>query len=140
MKVIPQIMKGNFHSDKRGVLQFNNDFNTLGVKRIYTIQNRDTAFIRGWQGHKIEQRWFSVVQGSFKIILLAIDDWASPSLNLAQHHFILNSQSMDVLHVPPGYVSSIQALEASSKLLLMSDYLLGEIKDEYRFDSDYFTK
>ena len=133
-------MKGNCHSDTRGVLQFNNDFNVLGVKRIYTIQNRDTAFIRGWQGHKIEQRWFSVVQGSFKIILIAIDDWVSPSLNLEQHHFILNSPDLDVLHVPSGYVSSIQALEASSKLLLMSDYLLGEIKDEYRFDSDYFTK
>jgi hypothetical protein len=28
------------------------------------------------------------------------------------------------------YVSSIQALKSSSKLLLMSDYALGEIEDE----------
>lgn len=104
------------------------------------FKNRDTSFIRGWQGHKIEQRWFSVVQGSFKIILVAIDDWVSPSLNLDQHHFILNSKNIDFLHVPSGYVSSIQGLVPSSKLLLMSDYLLGEINDEYRFDLDYFTK
>jgi hypothetical protein len=32
---------------------------------------------------------------------------------------------MDVLHAF-SYVSSIQALESSSKLLLMSDYALGE--------------
>lgn len=138
--MLPKIIKGSSHADARGVLQFNNDFNTLGVKRIYTIQNRDTAFVRGWQGHQIEQRWFLALHGSFKVILIAIDDWVSPSLNLDQHHFILNSQNMDVLHVPSGYVSSIQGLEPSSKLLLMSDYLLGEINDEYRFDLDYFTK
>lgn len=140
MSMLPHIIKGNSHADARGVLQFNNDFNALGVKRIYTIQNRDTAFVRGWQGHKIEQRRFLAVHGSFKIILIAIDDWVRPSLNLEQHHFILNSQNMDVLHVPSGYVSSIQGLEESSKLLLLSDYALGEIDDEYRFDLHYFTK
>jgi dTDP-4-dehydrorhamnose 3,5-epimerase-like enzyme len=140
MKVLPQLIKGNSHADDRGVLQFNNDFNALGIKRIYTIQNRDTEFVRGWQGHKIEQRWFSAIQGSFKIFLIAIDDWNAPSTNLIQHEFILDAQKMDVLHVPSGYVSSIQSLEKSSKLLLMSDYLLGEINDEYRYDINYFTK
>jgi dTDP-4-dehydrorhamnose 3,5-epimerase-like enzyme len=140
MKVLPQIIKGKRHTDDRGVLQFNNDFNALGVKRFYTIQNRDTAFVRGWQGHKIEQRWFSAVQGSFKIVLIAIDDWITPSTDLEQYHFILDAQSMDILHVPAGYVSSIQALEESSKLMLLSDYLLGEIADEYRYDINYFKK
>lgn len=140
MKVLPQIIKGNCHADDRGVLQFNNDFNALGVKRIYTIENRDTAFVRGWQGHKIEQRWFSAVQGSFKIQLIAIDDWVNPSEDLEQFYFVIDAQSMDILHVPQGYVSSIQALEESSKLLLMSDYLLGEISDEYRYDITYFKK
>ena len=140
MKVLPQIIKGNSHADDRGVLHFNNDFNALGVKRIYTLENRDTAFVRGWQGHKIEQRWFSAVQGSFKIELIAIDDWVKPSPDLEQHQFILDSLKMDILHVPQGYVSSIQALEESSKLLLISDYLLGEISDEYRYDINYFRK
>ncbi|MBQ0909628.1 WxcM-like domain-containing protein [Flavobacterium sp. F-328] len=140
MKVLPQLIKGNSNADDRGVLHFNNDFNAFGVKRIYTIQNRDTKFVRGWQGHKIEQRWFSAIQGSFKIFLIAIDDWNAPSTNLIQHEFILDAQKMDVLHVPSGYVSSIQSLEKSSKLLLMSDYLLGDINDEYRYDINYFTK
>lgn len=140
MKVLPQIIKGNSHADDRGVLQFNNDFNALGVKRIYTIQNRDTEFVRGWQGHKIEQRWFSAVYGSFKILLIEIDDWITPSRDLKHHEFIIDANKMDVLHVPSGYVSSIQALEESSKLLLMSDYLLGEISDEFRYDSNYFIK
>jgi hypothetical protein len=37
-----------------------------------------------------------------------------------------------------AYVGSIQALEMGPKLLVMADHLLGEIKDEYRFDIDYF--
>lgn len=136
----PTIIKGTSHIDERGSLQFNNEFNALGVKRMYTIQNRDKAFVRAWQGHKMEQRWFTVVQGSFEIHLIAIDDWQMPSPNLKRHTFVLDAQKMDVLHVPAGYVSSIQSLEESSKLLLLSDYLLGEIKDEYRYDSNYFTK
>lgn len=126
MKLIPRIIEGNCHTDDRGTLHFNNDFEALGIKRIYTIQNRDTKFIRGWQGHKIEQRWFSVVQGAFKINLIAIDDWNTPSPNLSQYEFILNAKKMDVLHVPSGFVSSIQSLEEYSKLLLMSDYSLGK--------------
>jgi dTDP-4-dehydrorhamnose 3,5-epimerase-like enzyme len=137
--MLPQVIKGNSYTDERETLQFNNDFNALGIKRLYTIQNRVTLFIRGWQGHKIEQRWFSVAQGSFQIKFIAIDDWDCPLPSLQQHQFILNSQNMDVLHVPAGYVSSIQALEPASKLVLMSDYVLGEIKDEYRFEINYFT-
>jgi hypothetical protein len=37
----------------------------LWVKRIYTIQNIDTAeFIRGWQGHKVSNvgfQWYKVL-------------------------------------------------------------------------------
>ena len=51
---------------------------------------------------------------------------------------LLESKKLDVLLVPKGYVSSIQALEKGAKLLVMSDYLFGAIQDEYRFDIDYF--
>lgn len=138
--MIPKIIIGNSHSDSRGTLFFNNDFDASTIRRFYIIENQNTDFIRGWQGHKIEQRWFSVVQGAFIIHLIAIDDWNMPSLNLKQFEFMLDAKKMDVLHVPSGYVSSIQALEESSKLLLMSDYLLGEISDEFRYDINYFRK
>jgi hypothetical protein len=45
---------------------------------------------------------------------------------------------MNVLHVPPGFVSSIRSKEPASKLLAMSNYGIGEIKDEYRYENDYF--
>ena len=136
--MIPKITKGDSHTDSRGTLFFNNGFDASAIKRFYVIENQNTSFIRAWQGHKIEQRWFSAVQGSFAIKLIYIDNWEKPSRTPDQFCFVLQSEKMDILHVPKGYVSSIQSLEKGSKLLVMSDYLMGEIQDEFRFDSDYF--
>ncbi len=136
--MIPEITKGNSHTDTRGTLFYNNDFDASAIKRIYIIENQNTDFVRAWQGHKTEQRWFSAVQGSFKIQLIAIDNWEHPSKNLKAEEFILKSDKLDILHIPKGFVSSIQSLEESSKLLVMADYLLGEVTDEYRFEAEYF--
>lgn len=135
----PTIIKGNHHQDERGIIKFNNDFNALGIKRVYSIENANTAFIRAWQGHKIEQRWFSAVVGSFKIKLIEIDNWIQPSTDLSVLEFVLSSENLDILHVPAGFISSIQSQEANSKLLVFADYVLGEITDEYRFPPDYFN-
>ena len=105
---------------------------------MYIIQNINTSFIRGWQGHKIEQRWFSAITGEFKINLMKIDNWNNPSKALNKQTFYLNDKSSDVLHVPNGYVSSIQASIEQSKLLVMSNYNINEINDEYRFPITYF--
>ena len=96
-------------------------------------------FVRAWQGHQIEQRWFSAVIGSFKISLIKIDDWENPAKDLPVVEFILNAENLDILHVPGGFVSAIQALDDHSKLLLFADYDLNEIQDEFRFPNDYFN-
>lgn len=136
--MFPKIITGGSHSDTRGTVRFNNSFNATAIKRIYLIENNETTFVRRWQGHRIEQRWFSVLHGSFKIELIAIDNWEHPSIDLKSLSFIVNAETLDILHIPQGYVSSIQALKEGAKLLVMADYLLGEIQDEYRFDIDYF--
>lgn len=138
MKDLPKIIKGNCYIDNRGILYYNNDFDASEVKRIYFIENTAIAFKRGWQGHKIEQRWFSAVQGSFKISVIAIDNWDAPSNNLVNEDFVLHALQMDVLHVPKGNVTCIQALEDNSRLMALSDYRIGEVNDEYRFDTNYF--
>lgn len=134
----PELIEGGMYADERGVLLYNNSFNAAGVKRIYIIENKDTTFVRAWQGHKIEQRWFSAIEGSFEIKLIEIDNWEVPSANLKPFVFLLEAGKLNVLHIPPGYVSSIQAKSANAKLLVMADYMLGEITDEYRYDSNYF--
>ena len=135
----PKLIKGGKHKDERGEIQFNNEFDVTEVKRIYTIENVDVSFVRAWQGHTIESRWFSALQGRFQIKLIQIDNWEHPNPNSKVLTFELHDEGLNILYVPPGYISSIQALVKESKLLAMSDYQLGEVNDEYRFDKHYFT-
>ncbi|BDB52703.1 WxcM-like domain-containing protein [Flavobacterium ammonificans] len=135
----PTLISGNCHQDERGQLFYNNDFDTTCIKRMYVIENHSVDFVRAWQGHKAEQRWFSAVQGRFKIQLIAIDNWDTPSENLPRIEYHLHSEKLDILYIPAGYISSIQALEEKSKLVVMSDYHLGKLNDEFRYPTDYFT-
>ena len=135
----PKIIKGNSLTDILGTINFNNSFDASEIKRIYIIKNNSLDFLRGWQGHKIEQRWFSSVHGSFYIKLIKIDNWELPSKNLECLEFSICNKTLDVLHVPKGYISCIKAMEKESKLLVMADYKLGEIVDEYRFELNYFN-
>ena len=136
----PSLISGNTHKDLRGLLFYNNDFDLTNIKRMYVIENSSKNVIRAWQGHAIEQRWFSATQGSFKIQLIAVDNWDKPSLTLPKISYTLHSKTLDILHIPSGYISSIQALEEKSKLVVMADYHLGELNDEFRYSTDYFTK
>ena len=84
---LPEIIEGAVYSGYRGNLSYNNSFNLSEIKRIYCIENTQTDFIRGWTGHKIEQRWFTPVWGSFKIRLIQlitgkILKWISKYVNL----------------------------------------------------------
>lgn len=134
----PQKITGKKHQDQRGTITYNNDFDASAVKRIYTIQNATVDGIRGWQGHKIEQRWFASMLGEFKISVIHLDDFENRSTNLAVQTYLLSDETLSILHVPPGCITAIQALKPHSKLLVLADYKLGEIQDEYRFEIDYF--
>lgn len=136
--MISKLLKGNSHVDSRGTLFYNNDFDATAIKRIYVIENVTRDFVRAWRGHQIEQRWFSAINGSFKIELIAIDDWERPSKELKRDTFVIDAETMDVLHIPAGFVTSIQSLEDRSRLLVMADYSFGSLNDEHRFDVDYF--
>lgn len=134
----PSFINGNNHQDNRGNLKYNNNFNLSQIKRMYVIENANIHLKRGWQGHKIEQRWFSAVAGKFKIMLLKVDNWENPSVNLELITFEINSVNLDVLHIPAGYITCIQAKEENSKLVVMADYVLGEVNDEYKFSLEQF--
>lgn len=132
------LITGCKHEDERGIITYNNDFNASEIKRIYTIENHSTDFVRGWQGHKIERRWFACMQGSFDISVIEVDDFARPSKDLKIKKYTLTDEILTYLHVPAGCITAIQSRFAGSKLLVLADYMLGEIADEYRYPPDYF--
>lgn len=136
--MIPKIISGKIHNDDRGSLKYNNNFDLSPIKRMYLIENDNALIKRGWQGHKIEQRWFTATSGHFLIQLLKIDHWENPSNNLKSILFELSSATFDVLHIPSGYVTYIESQALDSKLLVMSDYKLGEIEDDFKYTLDKF--
>lgn len=133
--MVIKVIGGSF-SDERGQVFFNNDLNLADVKRIYMIENKNQEIDRAWQAHKIESRWFIAVSGSFRIKLVKIDDFDAPSDALEPKTFILKAGQLEALIVKPGYASSIKAAEKHSKLIVLSDYSLGEVQDNYKYDSN----
>ena len=122
MLIIPYIIGGASHSDLRGSLLYNNDFIAKKVKRIYVIENNNLGFVRGWQGHNIEKRWFSSIYGSFIIYVQAISNFGNRNAQSVIYEFKLDSEKLD-----------IQSKEENSRLLVLADYFLGEIQDDFRF-------
>ena len=41
-------INGGSYSDIRGDVTYNNDFDMSSIKRIYSIQNVNTSFVRAW--------------------------------------------------------------------------------------------
>lgn len=134
------MIKGNKHTDERGIITYNNTFDASKIKRIYTIENHSTDFIRGWQGHQIESRWFAVMKGKFRIGMILFDDVNDLSPETGMEWFEIEEGNLDYLYLPPKHLSCIQALEIGSKLLVLSDYGLGEVQDELRYPLEYFVR
>lgn len=129
----PGLIKGVIRSDERGSLFFNNAFNASDIKRIYAIESINCEFVRGWQGHKIEQRWFSIIMGTYKILVAKIEDLENLADEAVEAEKFILSSPLDILNVPGGYATAIRMLQPQSRLLVLADYALNEIKDEYRF-------
>ncbi len=132
-------IQGGIAKDHRGQIRFVNEFDMSVVKRFYIIKNTDLELVRGWRAHRIEQRWFYVLQGSFAIDLVKIDNWGEPSQDLEIEKLVLDAKDNKVLHVPSGYGTAFQALEKYSEILVFADHHLDHAsKDDYTYALDYF--
>ena len=139
MSIAPSMIAGGSHTDLRGTISFLNDFDLTSIKRFYKIKHPDVAVKRGWRGHRIEQRWFHVTKGAFSAALVEIDDWKKPNPHAEIIYFVLRCDQNSVLHVPTGYASSLQAMEAGSEVLVFADFDVSHApKDDYLFPIDYF--
>lgn len=134
-----KIINGGIAKDDRGEIRFVNDFDMSLIKRFYIIKNADIELVRGWRAHRIEQRWFYVLSGCFEMDLVQIDDWKSPSKDLAVKKVVLCAKDMQVVHIPVGYGTAFKALEAGSELLVYADYGIENASlDDYTWSIDHF--
>ncbi|MHC8947783.1 WxcM-like domain-containing protein [Sphingobacterium hungaricum] len=132
-------IQGGEFTDDRGQIRFVNEFDMSRVKRFYIIKNKDTEFVRGWRAHRVEERWFYALSGSFIIDLVLIDNWNSASPDLPVRKYRLSSENQQIIHVPAGYGTAIQALESNSELLVFADHGIENAKnDDYTWPISFF--
>lgn len=133
-------IQGGVAADHRGQIRFVNDFDMTQVKRFYIITNADTELVRGWRAHRLEQRWFYVLSGSFALDLVKIDDWEQASIDLPVITELLSASDQKVMHLPTGYGTAFRALEPNSELLVFADYGIAHAQhDDYTYPLDYFV-
>lgn len=131
-----QLIVGGSHTDARGTISFVNDFDMKPVRRCYLISHPDTSIVRAWQGHRKEAKFFRVLDGSFKVAVVKLDNVDSPSNGLEPEVYILKADDNTVLCVPCGYANGMLALEPGSRIMVMSDKTLEECQDDQvRYDS-----
>ena len=116
--------------DKRGKLFSCNQFDMTRVKRMYSIENINSDYVRGWKGHKIETRWFFATKGSIIINTISISDLEDPDSFSVINTFKLNDNNLDVLKVPPGFATSIKQYSNGDRICVFADYELGLSGDE----------
>jgi len=129
------VIQGGQYEDARGKLIFFNDFDMKEVRRFYVIEHPDISLVRAWQGHKKEKKWFCVLKGSFKVVLIKPDDWNNPSEDLKAEEFTLKDESNKILYIPGNFANGLKALEPKSKIMIFSSFTIDESsKDNHRFD------
>ena len=140
MSLKVEIIGGGQHTDSRGTLHFVNDFDMSPVRRMYMIYHPDTAVVRAWRAHKIEQRWFYVLEGSFEFKAVKIDNWESPDPDLEVEQYTLLAEQSQILHLPVGYASGFRALVPGSKVMVYADgHISDAANDDYQYPVAYFN-
>ena len=127
---IPNIIKGDLFKDNRGKLLSCNQFDMSHVKRMYSIENINSNYIRGWKGHKIETRWFFATKGSIIINTISISDLEDSDSFPVINTFKLNDDNLNVLEVPPGFATSIKQYSNGDRICVFADYEIGVSDDE----------
>ena len=127
---IPHIIKGDIFNDGRGKLLSCNQFDMSCVKRMYSIENINSNYIRGWKGHKIETRWFFATKGSIIINTILISDLEKAHPLPVINTFKLNEDNLNVLEVPPGFATSIKQYSNGDRICVFADYEIGVSDDE----------
>ena len=135
----PFIIQGGIYSDQRGTLRFVNDFLMNDVVRFYIIRHNNEEFVRAWQAHKQERKYFYVMKGRFAVAYLKLNNFDNPDMSLKSEYTVLSEQESKVLAIPEEYANGLKALEPGSEIMVFSNLTVEESKkDDYRFPAKWW--
>ena len=138
--IFHNLIQGSNFSDERGGLNFFNAFEMSEILRMYEISPCDTDYIRGWQAHKNEKKWFYCNSGTFIVNLIEVDNFEAPSEELIAKRFVLEATRPCVLEISGGYATGFRAKEVNSKLIVFSNFSLEASKnDDFRYSTDTWS-
>ena len=126
----PHIIEGDLFKDNRGKLFSCNQFDMSRVKRMYSIENINSTYIRGWKGHKIETRWFFATKGSIIINTILISDLENSHPCPVINTFKLDENNLNILEVPPGFATSLKQVSNGDRICVFANYKIGISDDE----------
>lgn len=132
----PVLYEGGRFKDNRGTLEYFNEFQFERIKRFYKISHNSKEIVRAWQGHKIETKWFHVINGSFSFNIISLDKWSENGNVVVRNEYLLKAEIPQILEVPGGYLNGFMSLEDNSQVIVYSDLTLEDSNnDNYRFSS-----
>jgi len=104
------------------------------IKRIYVVGNHSRGVIRGFHKHRGEYKFFFVVSGSAKFVVVR-------ERGRFLDTFVLSPKQPAVLVVPPGHFHGWISLADDTTIVGMSNYTLAESKkDDIREDPFVYGK
>ena len=140
MSTKPKLLNAGSAIDDRGQIIFSNSFNFKNIKRFYVVSNHKSHFVRAWHGHKKENKYLIVVQGTALVCAVRISNWKKPNKDQPIDKFILSEKKPKLLFIPGGYANGFKTLEKNTKILIYSTSTISQsTKDDYRFESKYWN-
>ncbi len=138
-----RIINGGLAADNRGSVRFVNDldFMTLGIRRMYQVENNPSCSIRAWHAHQKEQKFCYVARGSAIIATIPVvtDGSGAPALDRTSPPQVdtLSALQPRILHIPAGMANGFRTLEPDTILIFYSTSTLAEsLSDDFRFPFD----
>ena len=129
---LPHLIDCSNFVDDRGVLTFSNEFNfeKLGIKRFYQVENHKQDYIRAWHGHNKEAKYVYAVSGS---ALVAAVNMETDKV----YKFTLSNRKAQILYIPPGYANGFKTLTQDTILMFFSTSTAAESQgDDIRYEWD----
>ncbi len=131
------ISDGNTFTDHRGILKYVNEFNPGNFCRFYLITHPCCAVVRAWQGHKIEEKAFYVITGSFTIAVVEPKNFDVLKDDELPAIFNLSEANGKFLRVSGESFTGIKATTKDSTLLVLSSLNVNDSKqDDFRQPSN----
>mgnify|MGYP001610316114 CR=1 FL=1 len=126
---IPQIIESKVFADDRGIFSPFIDGSEFGIKRVYYVVNPFHGTIRGFHFHKIEWKYFVIVQGSAKFVAI------NPEKPEEKYTFVSSERKPNTILIPANYANGWVSLENNTILLCASTSTTQEsLADDKRFD------